>query len=191
MEIYERIIELRKEHLPKKKNKKSITQNEFGELLGVSRSVIVNIEYNRAPIKDHMIKLICQTFNVNEDWLRNGNEPIFKEKVDDALQEVFEQYDLSKFMQDIVKRYLNLDPKYQQMFEIFIKQMVKDLNVDKNTENEKRNSLILKEEPKQETEMVKIVARDEGVTYITKEEFEEIKRNSKELTPEEVKNLLD
>ena len=39
--------------------------------------------------------------------------------------------------------------------------------------------------------MVKIVARDEGVTYITKEEFEEIKRNSKELTPEEVENLLD
>lgn len=127
MEIYERIIELRKEHLPKKRKKKSITQNEFGELLGVSRSVIVNIEYNRVPIKDHMIKLICQTFNVNEEWLRNGTEPIFKEKENDALKEIFKQYGLSEFMQDIAIRYLNLDEKEQEAFEIFIKGMMKEI----------------------------------------------------------------
>ena len=114
MEIYERIIELRKEHLPKKRKKKSITQNEFGELLGVSRSVIVNIEYNRVPIKDHMIKLICQTFNVNEEWLRNGTEPVFKEKNVVLAEEIANSFGLDDFSLKILKRFAKLSDEEQK-----------------------------------------------------------------------------
>lgn len=114
MEIYERIIELRKEHLPKKRKKKSITQNEFGELLGVSRSVIVNIEYNRVPIKDHMIKLICQTFNVNEEWLRNGIEPVFKEKNVVLAEEIANSFGLDDFSLKILKRFAKLSDEEQK-----------------------------------------------------------------------------
>ena len=137
MQIYERIIELRKEHLPKRENKK-ISQTEFGEKIGVSRSVIKNLELGIVEAKDHMIKLICQTFNVNEDWLRNGTEPIFKEKTDDVLQQVFEEYNLSEFMQEIVKGYLDL-PKYlQEAFEEFVKTAVKKAEEKPKEENEIR-----------------------------------------------------
>ena len=171
--IAKRLKELRK-HL-------DLTQEEFAKKIGLSRANVGNIEYGRVLLTDRNIITICQTFNVNEGWLRNGTEPIFKEKSNDILEEFLKEYGLSEFMQDIVKRYLSLDTKYQQMFEMFIKEMVKDLNVDKNTENDK-----IKEFPKQEKEeRVQIIARGEGITEISKEEFEELKRNSVRLDPED------
>ena len=68
MEMFERIRKLRKEYL-------HLSQEEFGKRLGVSRSVIANIELNmlaRPDQKEPLIKLICKEFNVNEDWLRTG-----------------------------------------------------------------------------------------------------------------------
>lgn len=72
MEIYERIRELRKKEL-------GLTQEEFGKILGVSRSVIKNIELNalaRPDQKEPLIKLICREFDINEEWLRSGKEPM-------------------------------------------------------------------------------------------------------------------
>ncbi|WP_250278018.1 helix-turn-helix domain-containing protein [[Clostridium] colinum] len=187
MEIYERIVLLRRE-LIKNSNGKKLSQAEFAKKIGVSRDVIGNIEYNRAPIKEHMLKLICQTFNVNEDWLRNGNEPIFIENSNDILEEFLKKYELSEFMSNIVRRYLNLSPEYQQMFEKFIKEMVKELNSSENSKKEiipNINEFKKQEKPKQEQELVQIIARGEGVTYITKEEFEELKRNSTMIDPED------
>lgn len=66
--MFERIRKLRKEQL-------HLSQEEFGKCLGVSRSVIANIELNtlaRPEQKEPLIKLICKEFNVNEDWLRTG-----------------------------------------------------------------------------------------------------------------------
>lgn len=72
MIIYERIKELRKEL--------GLNQEEFGERLGVSRSVIANIEYDRLKRpdqKESLYKLICKEFNVNEEWLRTGEGEMF------------------------------------------------------------------------------------------------------------------
>lgn len=68
MEIFERIKKLRKEEL-------RLSQTEFGAKLGVSRSVIKNIELNalaRPDQKEPLYKLICKEFHVSYDWLING-----------------------------------------------------------------------------------------------------------------------
>lgn len=68
MEVYERIRILRKEVL-------KMSQEAFAERLGVSRSVIKNIELNalaRPDQKLSLYKLICSEFNINEEWLLNG-----------------------------------------------------------------------------------------------------------------------
>lgn len=73
MEIHERIKELRKNYL-------KMSQTAFGERLGVSRSVINNIELNalaRPDQKLSLYKLICSEFNVSEDWLLNGVGDMF------------------------------------------------------------------------------------------------------------------
>lgn len=68
MEVYERIRILRKEVL-------KMSQEVFAERLGVSRSVIKNIELNalaRPDQKLSLYKLICSEFNISEEWLLNG-----------------------------------------------------------------------------------------------------------------------
>jgi len=57
-----------------------MSRRVFGERLGVSESVIVNIEYDRLKRpdqKESLYKLICKEFNVNEEWLRNGTGDMF------------------------------------------------------------------------------------------------------------------
>lgn len=73
MELHERIRELRKNEL-------HLSQEKFGEMLGVSRSVINNIERNvlaRPEQKEPIIKLICKEFGVNENWIKHGDGDIF------------------------------------------------------------------------------------------------------------------
>lgn len=55
-----------------------LSQREFGERLGVSRDVISNIEYGRAPIKDLLVKHLCELYGVNEVWLRRGEGQMFE-----------------------------------------------------------------------------------------------------------------
>lgn len=84
MEIYERIIKLRKEYL-------HLSRREFGEQLGVSESVIVNIEYNRLKKpeqKEPLYQLICAKFDINEEWLRYGTLPMKKAFDTDEYSEV-------------------------------------------------------------------------------------------------------
>ena len=62
--MHERIKELRKNL--------NLTQDEFGERLGVVKSSISNIEKGRHSITDQMIKLMVKEFGVSENWLRTG-----------------------------------------------------------------------------------------------------------------------
>lgn len=107
MELHERIKALRKNYL-------HMSQTDFGEKLGVSRSVINNIERNvlaRPDQKLSLMKLICSEFNVNEDWLLNGNEPKFVEPDTFSLDEFMKQHGATELEMEIVKTYFELDPK--------------------------------------------------------------------------------
>lgn len=105
MEVYERIRELRKNQL-------HLSQTDFGDRLGVSRSVIKNIELNalaRPDQKLSLIKLICKEFSVNEDWLLNGNGPMFLEPDTFSLDEFVKQRGATELELQIVKLYFDLD----------------------------------------------------------------------------------
>ena len=54
-----------------------LSQREFGERLGVSRDVISNLEYGRVQPKELVIKHICDLYGVNEQWIKDGNGPMF------------------------------------------------------------------------------------------------------------------
>ena len=55
-----------------------LSQEEFGNRLGVTRGAITNIEYNKIEPKPLFVELICNTFNVNEHWLRTGEGEMFE-----------------------------------------------------------------------------------------------------------------
>lgn len=110
MEMHERIKELRKNHL-------NLSQEAFGERLGVSRSVINNIERNalaRPEQKLSLIRLMCKEFNVNEEWVLNGTGPMFVQPETFSLDSFVKERGMSERELRILKRYFALDPKTRQ-----------------------------------------------------------------------------
>lgn len=75
-----------------------LTQEEFGEKIGLSKSGISNIENGTRNVSSRHIKLICNVFNVNESWLTTGIDDDVKfEKMGDGIAhfETFRKYLLS------------------------------------------------------------------------------------------------
>lgn len=110
MELHERIKELRKNHL-------HLSQTEFGERVGVSRSVINNIERNvlaRPDQKLSLMKLICSEFNVNEEWLLNGTEPMFTQPETFNLNDFIKANGATQLELEILKAYFELDFETRQ-----------------------------------------------------------------------------
>ena len=62
-----------------------LTRAAFGKRIGVSGDVINNLERGRVEIKEHIIKLICSEYNVNETWLRTGEGDMFVEMPEEDL----------------------------------------------------------------------------------------------------------
>ena len=67
------------ERIKKLRKQLHLTQDEFGNKLGVANSSISNIEKNRYGITDQMIKLMVKEFGVNENWIRTGEGEMFPE----------------------------------------------------------------------------------------------------------------
>lgn len=110
METYERIRELRKKHL-------NMSMESFGQKLGVSRDMIANIELNRLARPDQkmsLYKLICSTFNVREEWLLDGIEPMYIEPDSFSLDDYIKARGAEKLELEIVKAYFDLDPEIRK-----------------------------------------------------------------------------
>lgn len=68
-----------KERLKQLRIEKGLTQQEFADKIGIQRSTYAKYEIGRNEPIDAVIKLICDTFHVNEEWLRNGTGEMFIE----------------------------------------------------------------------------------------------------------------
>lgn len=116
LELYERIRLLRKDYL-------HMSQTEFGIKLGVSRSVIKNIELDalaRPDQKLSLIKLMCKEFFVNEEWLLHGSMPMFVTPDTFSLDQYLKEKGCTELEMEIVKAYFELDADTRQkIFEAF------------------------------------------------------------------------
>lgn len=65
----ERIRDLRKNHL-------KLTQQAFADQLGLSQNFVWQIEKGERTPSDRTISDICRIFDIQEDWLRHGLEPM-------------------------------------------------------------------------------------------------------------------
>lgn len=128
MEIHERIKELRKKHL-------KMSQTAFGERLGVSRSVINNIELNvlaRPEQKLSLYKLICSEFNVSEDWLLNGTGEMFTSE-EAEYSTMIDQIMTgeNEFAKNIFKTFSSFDLEDWEALERIIKKISSAVDLDK------------------------------------------------------------
>lgn len=58
----------------------NLSQAKFAKALSISNGYIAGIELEHNNVNDRIVKLICFTFNVNENWLKTGNGSMFVEE---------------------------------------------------------------------------------------------------------------
>ena len=96
----ERVLEIRKSL--------NMTMDQFGEKLGVQKSAISKIEKGRVNLSDQMAKSICREYNVNYDYLMNGEGEMFDNLPQTVLDELCVQYDLDDLDRTLVEMYLEM-----------------------------------------------------------------------------------
>ena len=71
----------------------NVSQREFSRQIFISQSSYGEIETGVRNVNERIIQLICSQFNVNKDWLKNGNGEMFNtEKPDIRLEHLIEIY---------------------------------------------------------------------------------------------------
>ena len=98
MKAGKRIKELR--------NALNLNQTNFGEQLALKQTTIAGYENNHRELTDRTISDICRVFNVNEDWLRTGDGPMFRpaKNIDNELAEQIA--DLIQTNDDLTKAFI-------------------------------------------------------------------------------------
>lgn len=72
-----------------------LSQEEFGNRLGLTRGAITNLEYGKTEAKPLFIDLVCKTYGVRRDWILNGDGKMFEP--DTREQEI------SKFVTQVIR----------------------------------------------------------------------------------------
>ena len=104
-----------------------LTQEEFADRIGIKRGAISNYEIGRNEPIDAVISLICREFNVNENWLRDGNGNMFDSEPTSELDNIFKKYGLSEDDCALIKRFVNLPQEQRNAVTNFLSKASMDL----------------------------------------------------------------
>lgn len=100
MSINERIKEVRKA--------RGLNQKEFSDKIGLTQSAVSRMESADVAIIDQNVRLICQTFHINEKWLRTGQGKMDEVKVEAPIEALVKQYRLDNSQRALVEAFLSL-----------------------------------------------------------------------------------
>lgn len=63
----------------------NMNQTEFGKAIGVAQTTVAGYETGSRVPMDSVIRLICSTFDVREQWLRTGEEPMEQQRTKEQM----------------------------------------------------------------------------------------------------------
>ena len=100
----DRLREIRKSIKPK------LSQERFGELLGITRTAYAKYEAGLVTPSDTFIQLLCAKFNISEEWLRTGAGSMHKSDIDAQVDAYTRGYTLDAEEREIIRYFLRLAP---------------------------------------------------------------------------------
>lgn len=110
-----------------------LSQESFGEKLGMKKSSISTIEKGTNNLTDIVAKLICATFNVDYFWLTEGADvDMFTAFPETILDEVVEEFKLDKEDRALLETYLEASKEERKILLSFFQTFAK--KIQKNEE---------------------------------------------------------
>ena len=89
----------------------NLTQAGFGAKISVKGNTVSQWESGRNEPSDSSIKFICQIFNVNEEWLKNGTGEMFSKLPYSTLDRLTEEYHLDSASCVAIEKFAKLSPE--------------------------------------------------------------------------------
>lgn len=94
----------------------NLNQAEFGRRIGLKNGAISWMEKEGNTITKQNIKIICDTFNVNKNWLLNGEGEMFRSADEsDILSKLQQELKLTSQEMDILRIFVELSPEQRRM----------------------------------------------------------------------------
>lgn len=90
------------------RKKLNLTLEKFGGKLGVGKTAISNIEKGKRNLTEQMALSICREYNVNYDYLMDGEGEMFDDLPQTVLDELCVQYNLDDLDRNLVEMYLEM-----------------------------------------------------------------------------------
>lgn len=91
------------------RKKLNLSQQAFGQRLGVTAAGISKIESADRHLTEQMLRLICNEFGVNEQWIRSGEGEAFRPGLTSGLEQLARDYQLDETDIRIINEYITLD----------------------------------------------------------------------------------
>lgn len=123
-----------------------LNQKDFGAKIGLGQAGISRLEQDGIIVIDQNIRLICDTFNISENWLRNGEGP--KEAANikkDLLDEVRDTYNLNNTEEQIMRIYLQLDEHSRNIISGYVNKLATAIVADNNSIRQEAHHLLDKQ----------------------------------------------
>ena len=107
-----------------------IKQVDFANKISKTQAVFSKYESGAIAITDRTVADICREFNVNEQWLRTGEGPMFKQQSDIDNQLAAEVAKLiqseDEFTKKLIHAYLSLPDDAKDKVKDFVTALMKD-----------------------------------------------------------------
>ena len=96
-----------------------LNQADFADKLGLARATIASYEVGNSLPSDRTINDMCREFNLQEQWLRTGEGPMFKQQSDIDNQ-------LAAEVAKLIHAYLSLPDDAKDKVKDFVTALMKD-----------------------------------------------------------------
>ena len=113
-----------------------LTQQEFGDRLGVKRNTIASYETGVNTPIDSIFMSICREFSVNESWLRTGEGEMFSSSLYDELDKVVEKYHLNDKAGEMLRKFVELPQEDMEVIYNYMEGVVNAI-LEKQAKEEK------------------------------------------------------
>ena len=111
-----------------------LTLEKFGERIGIKKNSLSQIENGKNNVTEQVFKSICREFNVNENWLRNGEGKMFlptdrKSEINKLTQQLLNE-ESDSFKNRFVNMLANLTVEEWAFLEKIALELVASTNID-------------------------------------------------------------
>lgn len=110
--------------------RKGISQEQFGEIIGIKKAAVSKIVNGENSLSKGNLLAICRQFNVNKEWLINGNGEMFTPKSkEDEIRNFFENAissdsDIAKIQRKFISTLVSLDEEEWIVLDRFMKHYI-------------------------------------------------------------------